>query len=137
MFGFSNRQPSDPPSKRPRCARCGSEVALHYADPGNYYCESCLGRFRHAPHVPFDVVVDEWTAALGALQTTGELIAVRLPRGFYGLCLLAGESASELTHLSTQRRPPTARTQPSTNDHIDTAHPGVPPKRSRRHPSGL
>lgn len=95
MFGFSNRQPTGPPSKRPRCARCGSEAALHYAGPGNYYCESCLGRFRHTPDVPFDVVVDEWTAGLGALQATGELIAVRLPRGFYGLCLLTGESASE------------------------------------------
>lgn len=130
MFGFSNRQPIGSPSQRPRCARCGSQAAVHYVGPGRYYCEPCLGRFQRAPNVPFDVVVDEWTTALGALQTAGELIAVRLPRGFYGVCLLPGVSAFELALRSVQRQPTTGRAQPSTNDHIDAAYRGSSPTRS-------
>jgi len=138
MLGFSNRQPTDSPapSRRRRCARCGSEVALHYVGPGRYYCESCLGRFRHAPDVPFDVVADEWTAELGALQIAGELIAVRLPMGFYGLCLLTGESAFELTTRSIRRRSPTIGTESPTNAPIHMAHPGFSPGPNGRRPSG-
>jgi len=132
MLGFLRREPSDPPPDRPRCVRCSSATAVHYVGPGRYYCEPCLGRFQRAPNVPFDVVVDEWTTQISALQTAGELITVRLPRGFYSVCLLAGESALERAHRSVQRRPPTRRPQ-ATDDHIDTADFGSSPTGRQRY----
>ena len=108
MLGFP-KEPRSSGSGRPRCARCGSAVDLHYVGPARYLCESCLRRPLNAPAVPFDVVVDGWTDHLGALQAAGELIAVRLPHGFYGVCLLAGESAFDLAYRSLRRKRPLLR----------------------------
>ncbi len=56
------------------------------------YCYSCFRAFDGTPEVPFDAVAAAWTSALAALQEAGELIAVRLGEGFYGICLIAVES---------------------------------------------
>ncbi len=39
------------------------------------------------------MIAEEWTPFLAALQAAGELIAVPLGGGFYGVCLITGESA--------------------------------------------
>lgn len=36
----------------------------------------------------FDFVADTMSGDLAALQAAGEVIAVRLPAGFYGVCLI-------------------------------------------------
>ncbi|HEV2356858.1 MAG TPA: hypothetical protein VGZ23_04495 [bacterium] len=41
-----------------------------------------------AASAAINVVADEWTEALQTLQAAGEVIVVRLPGGFYGVCLL-------------------------------------------------
>ncbi len=114
MFGLWRQEAGGgAPSDRPRCARCGTDAGVHYVGPGYYYCEPCLRRAQRAPEVPFDVVVNEWTAELGLLQAAGELIAVRLPRGFYGVCLLTAESAGDLARrLSARRRSPVRMVPP-------------------------
>ena len=131
MLGFWRREPGDVSPTRPRCARCGSAVAAHYVGPGHYYCESCFARLRYAPEVPFDVVADEWTSELGALQSAGELIAVRLPGGFYGVCVLTGESAFELAQRSIRRGRSHVRTPPLNQDRAAKAPPGVSVNRNR------
>ena len=102
MLGFQG-EPRHSASGRPRCGRCGSAVDLHYVGPGRYLCESCLRRSQNVPEIPFDVIVDEWTVHLGALQAAGELIAVRLPHGFYGVCVLAGESTFDVAYRALAR----------------------------------
>jgi len=124
------KQPINPLPSRLRCVRCGSEANLHYAGPGRYFCEHCLRRYPAVPEVPFDVVVDEWTAHLGALQAAGELVAVRLPRGFYGVCLLPGTSAVELAYGVVRQRSSAITGRPRRR----LAHPGSPSKGSPRHP---
>jgi hypothetical protein len=64
---------------------------LRYA-AASHYCRRCCRLFKEAPQVSFDVVADRWTAGLGALQAAGEVIVVRLPGGFYGVCVLTGET---------------------------------------------
>ncbi len=56
------------------------------------YCYSCFRTFDNVPEVPFDAIADAWIPALAALQEAGDLIAVRLGEGFYGICLIAVES---------------------------------------------
>jgi hypothetical protein len=51
-----------------------------------------LRAFEDVPEAPFDLIVDEWSPALGDLQRNGDLIAVPLGAGFYGVCLIAEES---------------------------------------------
>jgi len=109
MLGFP-KEPLHPGPSRPRCAWCGSEVDLHRVGPRRYVCESCFRRFANVPEVPFDVVVDEWTEHLGALQGSGEIVVVRLPQGFYGVCLLASESPFDLAYRSIRRRRPAVPT---------------------------
>jgi hypothetical protein len=41
--------------------------------------------------VSYDFVADGWSDALGKLQAGGELIAVRLPHGFVGVCMISVE----------------------------------------------
>lgn len=73
---------------------------------GVYYCRRCGQLFRDAPEVPFDVVADRWTTDLGALQAAGEIVMVRLPGGFYGVCLLPRESVWQVMQRSGTRRQP-------------------------------
>jgi hypothetical protein len=40
------------------------------------------------PDAAYDFVADGWSEALGILQASGELIAVRLPHGFVGVCMI-------------------------------------------------
>jgi hypothetical protein len=88
MFSFLKHKPVDLPPGHLCCPWCGSGDAVPRASSGTYYCPRCTRLFRDAPEVPFDVVADEWTPALSALQAAGDVIAVRLPGGFYGVCLL-------------------------------------------------
>lgn len=88
MFTFSKRAPVDHPPGRLRCSWCGSGETTPHGSSGLQYCLRCYRFFRDAPEVPFDVVADEWTEPLRALQAAGEIIVVRLPGGFYGVCLL-------------------------------------------------
>lgn len=41
--------------------------------------------------VPYDFVADGWSEALGKLQAEGELITIRLPHGFVGVCMISVE----------------------------------------------
>jgi hypothetical protein len=132
MLGFSRRDPNHAPPNRPQCSRCGAETTLHYIGPGHYFCESCLGRLRGAPEVPFDVILDAWTAQLGELQAAGELIAVCLSRGFYGVCLLTGESALELACRAIRRERSSLRTLPSARGGAGATPPGLSARRSGR-----
>lgn len=70
-----------------------------------YYCHSCFRSFEPAQEVPYDVIADEWTPALAALQAAGELIAVRLGAGFYGICLIGEVSELETARKVSVRRP--------------------------------
>lgn len=94
MFIFSKRAPAGHPSGDLRCPRCGSGDTVRYGASGRHYCFRCRRLFYDVPEAPFDVVADEWTPALAALQSAGEIIMVRLPGGFYGVCLLAGAAAA-------------------------------------------
>ena len=88
--------PLDGPPRSPRCSWCGSSATLRYA-AGNHYCRRCRRLFQDAPEIPFDVVADRWTPGLEALQTAGDVITVRLPGGFHGVCVLTGESVRQFT----------------------------------------
>lgn len=91
----------------PRCPWCGSLYTSISRSPSRrYYCHACFRAFAETPEAPYDVIADEWTPALAALQASGELIAVRLGGGFYGICLLTGRSdlATALEALSRDRR---------------------------------
>jgi hypothetical protein len=88
MFSFLKYQPDDPPPARLRCSWCGSDDTVPRGSSGTYYCPRCSRLFRDASEVPFDVIANQWTPALGVLQAAGDIVAVRLPCGFYGVCLL-------------------------------------------------
>lgn len=88
MFIFSKRAPVGRPPGHLRCSRCGSDDTTPYGVSGRHYCFRCARLFQDAPAVPFDVVADQWTPGLRALQEAGEIVAVRLPGGFYGVYLL-------------------------------------------------
>lgn len=88
----------------PRCPWCGSAFTARSRNPGTYYCHRCLRVFGDAPEVAFDFIVDEWTRELAALQATGDLIAVRFPLGFYGICIL-GEEDPLTSVRRAERRP--------------------------------
>lgn len=91
----------------PRCPWCGSVYTSVSRSPSRrFYCHACFRAFTETPDAPYDVIADEWTPALAALQAAGELIAVPLGAGFYGICLLAGRSdlATALEALSDARR---------------------------------
>jgi ribosomal protein L37AE/L43A len=90
MISFSKRGDIRHPSSHLRCEWCGSNDTMPRGSSGTHYCRRCARLFRDAPEVPFDVVADQWTPALSALQAAGEIIAVHLPGGFYGICVLAG-----------------------------------------------
>jgi hypothetical protein len=94
MFTFSKRTPAARPQGHLRCSSCGSDETAQYPASARHYCFRCSRFFHDASEVPFDVVADGWTPALGALQAAGEIIAVRLPGGFYGLCVLRGPIGS-------------------------------------------
>lgn len=97
-----SRQPVRRPQTPPRCPWCGSALTARSRNPGTYYCHRCLRAFGDAPEVPFDFIFDQWAPELAALQATGDLIAVRLPEGFYGICILAEEDL--LTSLRREKR---------------------------------
>lgn len=75
----------------PRCPWCGSKFTSRSRRTDGYFCHSCWRSFIDAPLVAFDFVADGWTPDLAALQTGGELIAVALPSGFLGVCLISVE----------------------------------------------
>ncbi len=84
-----------------RCPWCGSKYTSMARGPQRrYYCHSCFRSFETPAEVAYDVIAEEWTPALAALQAAGELIAVRLGAGFYGICLLG-----EVSELETALRP--------------------------------
>ncbi len=95
FVGVSRRKPLDHPRGLPRCPRCGSKETTRQSSSGLYYCHRCFRLFRDVPEVPFDFVTDGWTQGLGELQATGEVLVVRLPEGFCGVCLLGGQSVLE------------------------------------------
>ncbi|GEM_PF-1521702 len=92
MWFFSKSRPVDPEAPYPaalRCSWCGSGDTIPHGSTSLHYCLRCHRFFRAVPEIPFDAVADEWTAALGALQAAGEIIAVPLPEGFYGICVVS------------------------------------------------
>jgi hypothetical protein len=90
MFSFSKRTTVVVPEGRLRCSSCGSDATAQYGASGRHYCYRCSRFFQDAPGVAFDLVADGWTPGLGALQAAGEVIAVPLRGGFYGVCVLQG-----------------------------------------------
>lgn len=77
-----------------RCPRCGSTHISQYRGD-EYCCYACWNRFQWVPEVPFDFVADQWSRDLAAAQAAGEVILVRLPKGFYGVCVIAEEGPLE------------------------------------------
>lgn len=90
MFAFSKRTTLIRQPGTLKCPRCGSDATAWYRASGRHYCFRCSRFFQDAAEVLFDVVADGWTPALGALQAAGEIVSVRLPSGFYGVCVLQG-----------------------------------------------
>jgi hypothetical protein len=88
MFSFSKHQPVGDPPGHLRCSWCGSDDTTLRGSSGTHYCRRCSRLFLDAREIAFDVIADQWTPALSALQAAGEIIAVGLPGGFYGVCLL-------------------------------------------------
>lgn len=88
----------------PPCPSCGSTSIPNTAASGGYFCYRCKRTFGEIELVPFDDVVDAWTPHLAALQAAGDAVIVRLPAGFYGVCLIRAESlmASILREMRRQ-----------------------------------
>lgn len=87
------------------CPRCGSTHVSHYRGD-EYCCYNCWHRFLWAPQVPFDFVADGWTPELAAAQAAGDVILVRLPKGFYGVCVITEEGPFErLLRVRSPGRP--------------------------------
>jgi hypothetical protein len=74
-----------------RCPWCGSGFTSRSRGREAWFCHSCWRVFREVAEVGYDFVADGWSAALGKLQADGELIAVRLPHGFVGVCMISVE----------------------------------------------
>jgi len=72
-----------------RCPWCGSGFTSRNRGREAWFCHSCWRVFRELPEVGYDFVADGWSEALGILQASGELIAVRLPHGFVGVCMIS------------------------------------------------
>jgi len=77
------------PRSRVACPTCGRRLTYKVKGTDLYYCCVCRSTFEDAPQVPYDLVLDAWDPALGVLQQTGDIIAVRLPEGFIGVCILS------------------------------------------------
>ncbi len=88
-----------------RCPWCGSRYTSMARGPERCrYCHSCFRSFAVATEDGYDVIADAWSPAIAALQAAGELIAVHLGAGFYGICLLSGISALERTCQASPRQ---------------------------------
>ena len=72
-----------------RCPWCGSGFTSRSRGREAWFCHSCWRVFREQPEVGYDFVADGWSEALGILQASGELITVRLPHGFVGVCMIS------------------------------------------------
>ena len=72
-----------------RCPWCGSGFTSRSRGREAWFCHSCWRVFRELPEVGYDFVANDWSQALGVLQASGELIAVRLPHGFVGVCMIS------------------------------------------------
>src|SRR3972149_10204622 len=71
------------------CPWCGSGFTSRSRGREAWFCTSCRRVFREQPEVGYDFVADGWSEALGILQASGELITVRLPHGFVGVCMIS------------------------------------------------
>jgi hypothetical protein len=105
MFLSSKRAPVGHPPGHLRCAWCGSDDTTPRGSSGTHYCHHCARLFRDAPEIPFDVIADQSTPALSALQAAGDVIAVRLPGGFYGVCVLPDADGCPVGRGSRRSRP--------------------------------
>jgi len=75
----------------PRCPWCGSGFTSRSRGREAWFCHSCWRVFRESADLGYDFIADGWSDGVGALQAGGELIAVRLPHGFVGVCLISLE----------------------------------------------
>ncbi len=85
-----------------RCPWCGSGFTSRSRGREAWFCHSCWRVFREAAEVSYDFVADGWTDALGALQGSGDIITVRLPYGFIGVCMISVDPVPRRRH-STRR----------------------------------
>lgn len=74
-----------------RCPWCGSGFTSRSRGREAWFCHSCWRVFRDVPDLGYDFIADGWSEALALLQASGELITVRLPHGFVGVCMISVE----------------------------------------------
>ncbi|MBI4279149.1 MAG: hypothetical protein HY660_11900 [Armatimonadetes bacterium] len=83
------------------CPECGGRSTYRVKGSDLSYCYTCRKAYSEIPDAPYDLVLDEWDARLAGLQAAGDVVLVRLPKGFIGVCILSAATRAPARRVLT------------------------------------